>query len=385
MEDKRPVNSAHTGNNSSDNHLCKRKRTNLEYSSNWHDNDTNGKCLFPAKAFALSWWTLVKFIQPGDTNIPKRKVEMAPKKLGGVSFLVTWGRFLMMIQTILCRTMTHNCSLEVRVRVAHGVEEILSDDDTTEDTLVITCIGRITQISLRLRTQWSNELTKERHCCGTSNSHPDVELSSSHAEIKLPFKLLFVFYCMMLGLFYALAIFLETHRNRQLPGAEIGRWYMWGEMAIVELFFCILYGKLEANISYDDWAPVRSVWYEWNFPRTPDCTSSAGWSVGGAENIVAKRLPKIHHPSSWNIDVRSSNLLNHELHRHHMGQLLFGQLPGSSDNDPVPECLNIRAHMWKNQDLRHNCMKGTWTNRHIFSERHKGLWESNCWHRWKLL
>ena len=106
MEDKRPVNSAHTGNNSSDNHLCKRKRTNLEYSSNWHDNDTNGKCLFPAKAFALSWWTLVKFIQPGDTNIPKRKVEMAPKKLGGVSFLVTWGRFLMMIQTILCRTMT---------------------------------------------------------------------------------------------------------------------------------------------------------------------------------------------------------------------------------------------------------------------------------------
>ena len=57
------------------------------------------------------------------------------------------------------------------------------------------------------------EFTEERHCRGTSNSHPDVELNSGHAKVGLPSVLSFIF-CMMLGLLYVIGAFFEAHGNR---------------------------------------------------------------------------------------------------------------------------------------------------------------------------
>ena len=85
--------------------------------------------------------------------IPKIKVEMAPKKLGEVILLSTWEVNFWWWCRPSYVVQWHNCSLEVGIRVTHGVEEILSDDDTTEDTLIIAWAKSRT---IRKALDWGN-------------------------------------------------------------------------------------------------------------------------------------------------------------------------------------------------------------------------------------
>jgi hypothetical protein len=79
-----------------------------------------------------------------------------------------------------------NGPLKIRIRIAHGIQEALSDNDAAKNTLIISC--REDHIRSWFRGHKIDEdlRTKESHRCGTSNGHPDIEFRPRQAKIRLP-------------------------------------------------------------------------------------------------------------------------------------------------------------------------------------------------------